>query len=100
MGFAVLAKDLKVGDYVPVSEQHGNGTLKIGASVLARVTFVRKRHLSHHNFLVTDVGTVVANGVVSTTICNVVPTMFPGQNLSQLVDVWQQHHHFEPQVLV
>lgn len=64
-----MARLLNVGDFVPVMVT--NETAGAGARTdLARLTWLRQVQLNVKNTLITELGTMLANGILVTTICD------------------------------
>lgn len=75
---AVMAKDLTVGDWVPMLKQSG--------VVEVDIVSVEHMRLQYKNVLATGRATVLANGFLTTSVCEGAPI---GQNMSHLVKEWQ-----------
>merc|ERR1719210_2640290 len=78
---AVMGKDLAVGDWVPVMRQKD--------IVEADIMSVERIQLPYKNIPETAMATVVANGFLTTTVCEQSPV---GQNMSHLVEEWRRTH--------
>jgi hypothetical protein len=78
---AVRGKDLAVADWVPMIRQKD--------IVVADIISVERIQLPYKNELHTEMATVVANGFLTTTVCEKSPV---GQTMLHLVEAWRRTH--------
>jgi len=88
-----VAHQLKVGDWVPVMFSDGFSFADgCGGPKLARISEVRHLQLSVKNTLVTESGTVLANGMFTTTICDGDLPVYSSSNFSTVLQAWHLMH--------
>ena len=83
---------MELGDMVPVSAIGGAG----GVAELAKVTTVEALQLSHKNFLVTKKGTVLANGMLVTTVCEGKDAIMYRESMDAALAHWRDVHFEAP----
>merc|ERR1712217_764197 len=78
------ARDLNVGDFVPVSDQVGRGVADVAA--------VEYFLMPHKHVLVTAAGTVLADGLLTTTVCDEYTLMEDRQDMASFLAKCRHDH--------
>lgn len=80
----VLASDLRLGDMVSIFD----GFVEQIATVVALSTV----RYSHRNTLSTTSGTVIANSLLTTTVCDSFAVEWQAPNMSAMLSLWKAEH--------